>query len=213
MPEAPELLERWQRGDPEAGEQLVQMHFEPLLRFVRSKIDDRSAVDDIVQETWAAVVVQRGRLQIRTTFRHYLVGIAAHKVFKYLRLRLGAREVELPSMSIEQLAPSLGGVVDAKGQQKLLVAGLRSLPLEQQIILELYVWEEMPTKEIAELLGLSITQVKHRIREGKARLDRFVQAAGRGEAAVSTDALELTSWMSELQKLARPDVESPEPAP
>lgn len=212
MPEDPEVLERWQRGDLDAGQQLVQIHFEPLLRFVCSKIDDRSAVDDIVQETWTAVLVQRERTKVRTTFRHYLVGIAAHKILKYLRRRLGAREVEMPSMSIEQLAPSLGGVIDAKVRQKLLISALRSLPLEQQIILELYVWEEMQTKDIAELLNLSVAQVKHRIHDGKDKLERYVHRLGPGRIGASTDTQELTSWMSALRTIARSASERAEPA-
>lgn len=211
MSDESELLEQWQRGDSRAGERLVQMNFEPLLRFVRSKIDDRSAVDDIVQETWTAVLVQHKELNISTTFRRYLLGIAAHKVFKCLRVRLGAREIELPSMSIEQLAPSLGGVIDVKRQHKLLIAALRSLPLEQQVILELYVWEEMHTRDIAEILGLTIAQIKHRIREGKDRLERYIHGAGHTPGPGDTQ--EVAAWVHALRERANPNAERAESSP
>lgn len=212
-PEESELIAQWRAGDSSAGERLVIRHFEPLLRFVRSKIDDRSAVDDIVQETWTAVLVRHKSLEIRTTFRHYLLGIAVHKIFKCLRLRLGARERELPTMSIEDLAPSLGSVIDAKSQQKLLVAALRSLPIEQQVILELYVWEEMTANEIAELLEMSVPQVRHRIREGKGGLERYLRRAERPPNPSGGEAEELSVWVKALRERARSGFDDAEPRP
>jgi RNA polymerase sigma-70 factor (ECF subfamily) len=73
----------------------------------------------------------------------------------HLRGRYRSAKVFSPTdQSIHELAisdASLGELLAARREQRLLVAALRSIPVDFQIVVELYYWEELSVAEIAKI--------------------------------------------------------------
>jgi RNA polymerase sigma factor (sigma-70 family) len=186
-----ELLERWQAGDATAGEVLFERYFDAVVRFFRNKADD---ADDLVQKTFLGCVRGQQRFRGDSSFRTYLF-VVAHNVLKnhYRGRRLGT-SIDFGVSSVFELAPSPSQVVAKQRAQQQLLEGLRRIPLELQVALELHYWEGLSATEIGRVLEMPAGTVKTRLRRGKQLVREHMDAvAGQAERRCATEA-DLEKW-------------------
>ncbi|MEM9463646.1 MAG: sigma-70 family RNA polymerase sigma factor [Myxococcota bacterium] len=168
MPTDADLLHAWREGNAAAGEQLFERYFDPVGRFFFNKISGEP--DDLVQETFARLVQGRDRVR---EFRPYLFGVAYNVLKAYIRSKQRPEEPdELDSCSAQDLGPGPSTMMHRRQEQRLLLEGLRRIPLEYQTVLELHYWEDMTTAQIGAALGLPIGTVRSRLRTGRAKLEQ-----------------------------------------
>lgn len=169
-----ELLDRWCAGDEAAGNRLFRRYFESVYRFFDAKVEGDA--EELVQETFLACVGSRDRFRRQSSFRTFLFAIARHVLYAHWR-RIAGREARLDyrEVSLANLSTSLGTRLVRAEEQRLLLAALRELPLEQQLLLELHYWEDMSSGQLAEVFEVTPTTTRtrlHRARKGlRERLD------------------------------------------
>lgn len=95
-------------GDNSALEQLVQDYGDGLVRFAYVFVRDSSAAEDIMEETFATLIVKRKRFVGRAPFKTYLYKIARNKCIG--RLRFNKRFV--PLQDVENVLSSNQDVED-----------------------------------------------------------------------------------------------------
>lgn len=193
------LLERWCAGDREAGELLTARHFTALRGFVRRKIDNPAAIDEIVQDTFLSLVEGKHRIREGVKFRGYLNCIASRRVFRWFRERGRFESFEPDEMSVSRAASTMGLL---RSDTKLLYLALRELPAEEQLALELYNWEELSAPEVAEVTGATLAQVKHRLRRGKEKLEALLGRYRQEHRGDSVATAELEGWFAALRQRA-----------
>lgn len=190
-----ELLEAWREGDKGAGTALFERYFEPVSRFFVNKLSEDP--DDLVQETFMACVRGRDRLRDTTSFRPYLFGTACNVLRAHLRRRT---HVPLDDERCAfDLAPGPSTALHAAESERLLLDGLRRIPLELQILLELHYWESMTTEEIASALALPLGTVRGRLQRGRARLLEVLGEQPMPRAMQATLARDLDQWAAGLR--------------
>jgi DNA-directed RNA polymerase specialized sigma24 family protein len=82
-------------------------------------------------------------------------------------------------------------LIAGQQEERRLLAALRSLPIEQQILLELFYWESMQGPELAELYELPEGTIRTRLRTARLRLvEAFAQLEGAGADANESTSLE-----------------------
>src|SRR5262249_30042817 len=74
------LMQRYRRGDEAAFRALYERHRAPLLRFVRRVCPHVSDAEEVVQETWIAVIKGRDRYRPQARFVTWLFSIARRRV-------------------------------------------------------------------------------------------------------------------------------------
>lgn len=194
-----ELLERWCGGDNNAGNQLFQRHFAGVYRFFRNKLPD--AADELVQATFLACVKSRDRFRGQSSFRTYIFAIARNELFAYLRKVQRRRDdLDFDQVSMADLGTSPTGRLARDQERQRLLQALCTLPVEQQVLLELFYWEGMSTAELAEVLGIAEPAGRTRLsRARKALRERMETLAG--AAAGAPQSLEdLDAWARRLRE-------------
>lgn len=163
------LLDRWCGGDKTAGNDLFTRHFASVYRFFEHKTDHE--IDDLVQETFLQCVRSRASFKRQSTFRTYLFAIARHVLFGYWRQHRGGRAtVDFDEVSIESLSTSVGTKL-VKGEERAkLIGGLRTLPLEQQMLLEMYYWENLDREQLAEVFDVENATIGSRLTRARQAL-------------------------------------------
>jgi RNA polymerase sigma-70 factor (ECF subfamily) len=73
------LLERLRAGDEAAFESLVARHDRPLRRVARTFVRTQTAADEVVQETWLAVIKGIERFEGRSSLRTWLFAILVNR--------------------------------------------------------------------------------------------------------------------------------------
>lgn len=194
------LLDRWCAGDAAAGNALFRSHFEALYRFFEHKTDGE--IDDLVQETFLACLRGRETFRRHSSFRTYLFAIARHMLFGYWRRRATSQPtLDFEEMSVASLSTSLGTRVAKMQDRAALLAALRALPLDQQILLEMFYWEEFDRDQLAEVFEVAGATIGSRLfRARQALQDKLGTVAGlHGEYLGDFD-----SWARELGRSDRP---------
>ncbi len=79
------LIQQIRHGDPRAWDALIARYEGRLLAFVHRRIRDRSAVEDVVQETFVGFLNSLPNFDDRRELQTYLFTIASHKLTDYLR--------------------------------------------------------------------------------------------------------------------------------
>lgn len=165
-----DLLEAWRRGDQNAGTTLVRRHFDVLHRFFTRKLP-ADVADDLIQSTFTACVQGRDRVRDGASFRGFLLGAARIELLRYFR-KLGRhdRAMQVEAMSLHELQSSPSRIMARHEETRILVEAMRRIPLDLQIVLELYYWEDLPVAEIAEALDIPSGTVKSRLSRARAAL-------------------------------------------
>ncbi len=163
------LLERWRAGDTQAASQLIDQHYPVVSRFFRNKVD-LAAAEDMTQKTFMICVGRRESFRGDASFRAYLLGIARNVLLHELRERSRQPELDGDLISVADIGTSPSQRLARRLEQRLLLQSLRSLPINDQCLLELYRFESMSATEVAEVLGISVTAVRGRLRRAMARL-------------------------------------------
>ncbi|MEM6996386.1 MAG: sigma-70 family RNA polymerase sigma factor [Myxococcota bacterium] len=152
MDEDGQLLEQWRAGVDAAGQKLFRRHFTSVHRFFSYKVGDDD--DELAQASFLAAVESRER--ISTSFRGYLFGVARKQLLRFFEGRgRGLPADALSVRSVVDLAPTPSRVIVKNQDLAALVTAMQHIPVDCQVALELYYWEEMSTAEIGEALGSS----------------------------------------------------------
>jgi RNA polymerase sigma factor (sigma-70 family) len=190
------LLEAWRAGDVVAGDRLFRRHFDAVYWFFATKLDH--GADDLAQDTFAAILRNREHVGRRHSFRAYLFAVARSKLIDRLRVR--SRDFDPMVTSVVDLGTSPTSVLGRRQEQARLLSALRRIPVDLQLVLELFYVERLQGPEIAEALELPEGTVRSRLRRALTVLRELLLAeAGQDEAAPADDDIE--RWAAELRAL------------
>lgn len=193
-----ELLAAWQAGDRRAGAALFDRHFKSVARFVRAKVWSEEEVDDVVQSTFVACFEAPARFRGEGSLRGYLLGIAWHKLQKLYAER-ARRSIDVEEVSVHALGPGPSTALARRAEQRLLLAGLRRLPLQFQVVLELSYWEEMTAAAIGAVLGEPEGTVRTRLRRAKELLAGHLRRLEAAPALLESTIGDLDGWARSLR--------------
>jgi RNA polymerase sigma-70 factor, ECF subfamily len=163
------LLERMRRGDAEAASALFARHQGPIYRYA-AHMCGRDAADDVVQETFLAVLRRSGQYDAaRGPVGNYLLGIARHFVLKRLGALYAANgtedarhdEVEEPTVLDHLTRAETIGTVRA---------AIESLPPAYREVVVLCELQEMSYEEAAGVVQCPIGTIRSRLHRARALL-------------------------------------------
>jgi RNA polymerase sigma-70 factor (ECF subfamily) len=197
VPDDGELYREWVAGDRAAGAALIDRHLTAVSRFFRNKTIATAEHDDLVAMTFERCARSLGGFRGDGSFRGYLLGIALNVLRDELRKR--APDAALDSISVADLGPSPSRIAAERDEARLLLAGLRAIPLEYQLALELHFFEELSRDDAAKLLGIPAGTVASRIRRGRELLAEAIERLAGSPALASTTVSGLDAWARELR--------------
>ena len=106
------LVQQIRSGKADAWTVLIGQYEGRLLSFVESRLRQRAASEDVVQETFIGFLTSLPNYDTRRPLESYLFSIAAHKLTDYLR-----REGRRPALPLSSTAKS-GGEWDLPGSAR-----------------------------------------------------------------------------------------------
>ena len=171
------LIESARAGDPSAWEALVQAHHEPVFRFAYLMLNDRADADDVAQETFIRAYRSLGRFDVERRLRPWLLSIAANVAKNRLR-SWGRYTAALGRWQQESSPPNVHMIDDftaAQIEAGRLWEAVRRLRREDQTMIYLRYFLEMPVDETAESLGIAPGTVKSRLSRALGRLRELIE--------------------------------------
>lgn len=166
------LVLRYQAGDATALEELVERYHGPLLYFVRRMVGDSRSAEDVLQDTWVAVVRDLRKLRNPGAFSAWLYRIARNKVYE--RLRKTTRVLPLSEEVEKAGAPEETENFSADDADRVHEC-LERLRAKHREVLVLRFLEQMSYQDIAVVVGCTLGTVRSRIHYAKRALRREME--------------------------------------
>lgn len=180
-----ELFRHWQQGVADALETLVQRYHRVLLAYLYRLVGEAHTAEDLVQETFVALVREAQSYHYPRPFAPWLFAIA-HNLARNYRNSAYHRYVQLgrslPETPAAESDPS--ELVDRWTQRDGLREALVLLTFEQREVLSLRFGHEMSVKEVADLLGIPTGTVKSRTFQALRILRQYLQSGPRQQMVV-----------------------------
>lgn len=187
-------------GDEQAFSRLVSTHHGALQRVARSYLRTEAAADEVVQETWMALLDGLPRFQGRSSLKTWLFRVLANRA--RTRARKEGRSVPVSSLGSadDSGGPALdpdrfttqgmwarapvefGGAPDSFADRAEIRLHIRravaTLPDRQRVVITMRDLEGLSSDEVCNVLAISATNQRvllHRARtKVRAALERFV---------------------------------------
>jgi RNA polymerase sigma-70 factor (ECF subfamily) len=185
------LVEALRAGDEGAFQQLVATYHGPLMRLARNYVASAAVAEEVVQDTWVAVLEGiarfRGASSLKTWIFRILVnrattrGVREHRSVPFSAL-VATDEDEGPTVSADRFTADGSWAVaprpfDLPEDRTALLElrlqlrqALAELPERQRIIVGLRDVEGLSSEEVCDLLDLSAENQRVLLHRGRARL-------------------------------------------
>ena len=157
-----ELMREFQKGKPEAFEELFRRYVHLIYAFFRRRLTDTSRAEDLAQETFMVILPGGERYEERAKFRTYLYAVA-------LKLLWGERRRESRDRLIDRNVDELSQEHDPSTSVWIREA-LGRLDGRHREVLMLREYEQLSYEEIAELLAIPVNTVRSRLFRARAEL-------------------------------------------
>ncbi|WP_421659286.1 sigma-70 family RNA polymerase sigma factor [Leptothermofonsia sp. ETS-13] len=171
-----DLVQQCLRGDAQSFRLLYRRH-QKWVRSILYQLCDASVLDDVVQEVFLRAWKGLPKFRQSAQFSTWLYRIAWN-VASYHRQALAQNRTRLQVIiqhtTTQQDAPD----VIHLHYQELVQRGLAQLSFDHRTILVLHDLEEIPQKEVAEILGIPVGTVKSRLFHARAAMRQFLQKEG-----------------------------------
>lgn len=149
------------KGDPSALGGLYEMYSERIFRYTFRMLGNRSDAEDATAETFLRVIRRSAELRADGAFRTWLFRIARNLCIDKLRQH---KLIELPADAHD------GGSEDRTALRVTVQQALMELPVEYRDPLVLCDLEDLPAREAAEVLQISVPALKSRLYRGRRAL-------------------------------------------
>jgi len=171
-----QLMLAYARGEMRAFETLYSRHRAALYRYLVRQARDTEIANDLFQEVWSRVIVNRVRYEPRAKFRTFLFTLAHNCFIDHCR-RLKSRPAGA-SVDEADAADLLATDDDARPESALeraettrrYRAALATLPQEQRDVYLLHEESDLSLEEIACVTGVGTETAKSRLRYAVGKL-------------------------------------------
>jgi RNA polymerase sigma-70 factor, ECF subfamily len=168
------LLERMRQGDEDAFAAIYAAHHPPIYRYAL-QMCGAAAADDVVQETFMALLQQPNRYEAdRGPLVNYLFGIARHHVIKRIASSPSEVSIDEDGAAAEDVfsMPALTPLEDLSRAETVdaVRAAIRSLPAPYREVVVLCELEELDYAAAAALIACPLGTVRSRLHRARALL-------------------------------------------
>lgn len=169
-----ECMTRLANGDANAVRELYQRHGRALLRFSSAMCRSRQAAEDMVHDTFVALMRERISFDpAQGTVFGYLCGVLRHRVSRHFRqqrrwVALDTENDTSAAHPVETNSPP-----DEIARSEITAAFRRAmleLPLQHREVIALCDLEELPYATVAGILDCPIGTVRSRLHRARALL-------------------------------------------
>ncbi|MEX1367447.1 MAG: sigma-70 family RNA polymerase sigma factor [Nannocystaceae bacterium] len=200
-----ELLRAWRAGDGKAGDRLLVRYHKIIWRTVATKVPE-SEIEDLVQRVIVALIERRDRIESDLKFRSYALAITRNVILGHFRdrYRKPVDNVGVADTSVRDMGAGASSIVLAREQDRLLLEALRSLSLDDQLVLELYYWEGMTGPELSAVFDCLEPTVRGRLHRAKRRLESELVELSKDHRELAETMTNLDSWAAGVRDALEP---------
>lgn len=174
------------QGDPHGFKKLYQRH-QQKVRSTLYQLCGSDGLDDLVQDVflraWKGLPKFRQSSQFATWLYRIAFNVASdrRKALAKMRSRhVSVEDEQLANLADDAIArnPEQQSGLTQMHYQDIMQRGLAKLSEDHRAVLVLHDLEELPQKDIAEILSIPVGTVKSRLFHARSAIKKFLEAQG-----------------------------------
>lgn len=183
-----ELILEFQKGSPESFEMLYRRHVQPIFRYVFHMVRRRESAEDLTQEIFLQLYRKAHLYKPTGKFSSWLYKIAKNSTLKFIKKNRDLHEahsLDLPvgesgsfrEISVEDQNEKSGPFKTAVSREECEIVRKALIHLEpsDREILILCDINEVPHKDVAEMVGVSVGNLNVRLHRARLKLAKILE--------------------------------------
>jgi len=177
-----ELVNRLKNGDEEAFRIIFNDNQKKVINACYRMVNDIETAEDITQEVFIKVYSSINQFRGESQLSTWIYRIAITKSLDHLRAQKRKKRMAIlkylssdDEHQIDIEAPKDQNpdvIIDNNERMKVLNDAINTLPENQRVAFSLSKYDEMSSKEIAEVLSISVSAVESLIHRAKKNLEK-----------------------------------------
>jgi RNA polymerase sigma factor (sigma-70 family) len=172
-----ELIAEIKKGSRPSQEILVRRYYKLVYSFLYRMVGDKELAKDLTQETFIKLLNNIAKYQHSSDFKSWLLTIASNHAKDYLRSKAN-RERQHTYELYEQdtrTEKSVASIFEKNEKRKEMKQAIDELPDYQREAILLKYYNDMKISEIATITNASVPTVKSRLKQGLAKLEKYLK--------------------------------------
>lgn len=180
-----DIIERLKAGEEAAYKELVDIQQQRILNTALGLVQNLELAEDITQEVFIEVFRSVGKFAGQSTLSTWIYRITVNKCLDAIRYRKrGKRFAFITSLFREDTGELKyesahfdhpGVALEKKENARILFAAIEELPESQKVAFVLSQVEELPQKDIAVIMDVSVKAVESLIQRAKVSLRKKLE--------------------------------------
>lgn len=173
------LIRKMKQGEETAFDLFVHKYYKEILTYCSYHCPDKTYAEDMTQETFVRFFANLAAYHSSGKTKNYLYTIACNLCKDYFKKikDVPASETEL-SLKIESAEHPMEHALN----KFMVERALLQLSPELREVVILYYFQELKLVEIADVLHISLSLVKYRLRQAKKQLKNILLKEGKHES-------------------------------
>src|SRR5690606_2841206 len=175
------LIDQYLNGNETAFSHLIKKHESKVFGFIYSKVQDEDLANDIFQETFIKIIhtLKNKGYQEEGKFIQWTIRIAHNLIIDYFRknnkvqFNRDTEELSVFNTFVDE-TPNIEGILINFQMEKDIRKMIERLPKDEQVVIELRMYEDLSFKEIADITGVSINTALGRMRYALINLRKII---------------------------------------
>lgn len=166
-------IQRILEGDIEVFSLLVSKYQNLVFTICSRVFDNREEAEDIAQESFIKCFQSLKQFKGESKFSSWLYTITYNTCLNHLKYKKRQTSVEdIANIADHEIIEQdqIFAKLEQKEQTNLIQKALSKLELDEQMIIQLYYYEELPIKEISSILSLKIENIKIKLFRSRKKL-------------------------------------------
>ena len=168
------LYKMFLKGNDNAFNELIKRYRKPLTRFIIRYVKNLDIAEDIAQDSFVYMIMNKVDYDFKYSFRTYLYTIAKSRALNYVKKMKKIVSIEDVSIYIDEEQNIEENYMKKEEILQLNNAILR-LKKEYQIIIYLYDFPCVKYREIIEILNQGMSKNKMMIHRAKKALEKILK--------------------------------------
>lgn len=150
-----ELIQKCQAGDNQSFAQLYDAYIRRIYDFVYYKTHHKETAEDITSETFIKALEKINQFDPNSSFKSWLYKIAQNTVIDHYRKSSRAQITDIDDAWDIGSDDDVAADIDTREKIRELRREMKKLSSAERDIVIMRVWQELPYKEIADIVGKS----------------------------------------------------------
>ncbi len=171
------LLKEVARGNKEAFEELYELTYSHIYRFVTYFMDHSSDSEDVIAEVYYNIWRNSSCLLSVNNAKSYMYSIARYEVYKQLRVNKKNKCTSIDDLEVDLVSRVHNADDDLEEKETLLLIAkaIESLPKQCKLIYIMVREENMKYADVAEALNLTEGTIKQHMYQANKKIQRFIK--------------------------------------